>query len=325
MSLPRFAQPTLRRGALFLIAIGVPLCVGVVLREPAGALLGCICGLLFSFADDDQRLRRRFVALGLAAVGLGAGGVAGILLHGFAWPVWPLFVGAVFATGQLNRFGRAPVTAARFFAMALVVTSGAPELSLATAWYPLLAFVTAAVARLVDHVLFGPMSAPPAAARSAPLGGWTRFALAYAAAAAVSLWIGISIDPSRALWVVVTTLMVMQSDARTSYVRIVQRVTGTVLGVAAAFALTIWLSAPWLIALAILLIAPLIPHHLQQRYWLHTMLIAILVLLAYHLAAADLRIMRGLFSERLEDVLLGAGIALIGTMIAFPRMPVAKA
>ena len=44
-----------------------------------------------------------------------------------------------------------------------------------------------------------------------------------------------------------------------------------------------------------------------------------LVLLAYHLAATNLHILRGLFTERLEDVALGAGIALIGTMMAFPR------
>jgi uncharacterized membrane protein YccC len=209
--------------------------------------------------------------------------------------------------------------------MALVVTSGAPTLGFAIAWYPLLAVAVVAIARLCDHVLLGVMSTRAPAPGAAPPGGWTRFALAYTAAAVTSLWIGISIDPDRALWVVVTTLMVMQSDARASYVRIVQRITGTVLGVAIAFAVTTWLSAPWPIAAAIVLIAPLIPHHSQQRYWLHTMLIAVLVLLAYHLAAIDLRIMRGLFTERLEDVLLGAGIALIGTMIAFPRLAGAEA
>ena len=50
-----------------------------------------------------------------------------------------------------------------------------------------------------------------------------------------------------------------------------------------------------------------------------TALIALVVLLAYHLATSDPRILRGLFTERLEDVLLGAGLALIGTVLAFPR------
>jgi uncharacterized membrane protein YgaE (UPF0421/DUF939 family) len=111
----------------------------------------------------------------------------------------------------------------------------------------------------------------------------------------------------------------MQSDARLSYVRIVHRIAGTVVGVVAAFALTSVIDSPWLIAVAVLILAPLIPHHLQHRYWLHTALIAVVVLLAYHLATSDPRILRGLFTERLEDVLLGAGLALIGTLLAFPR------
>lgn len=41
--------------------------------------------------------------------------------------------------------------------------------------------------------------------------------------------------------------------------------------------------------------------------------------LAVGQAATNLHILRGLFTERLEDVALGAGIALIGTMMAFPR------
>lgn len=319
MSRPRLAPSTLRRGALFLIAVGVPLCLGVALREPTGALIGSICGMLFSFADEDDGLAHRFITLGMAAAGLFAGGAAGLALHGFAWPVWPLFAIAVFATGQFNRFGKGPTMAARFIAMALVVTSGAPEFSIEVVWYPIVALIVVATARLADHLTFGARAAQSVPSRGPPRGGWTRFAVAYAAAALVSLWIGISIDPGRALWVVVTTLMVMQSDARASYVRIVHRIGGTVVGVVVAFGVTAWLNSPWLIATGILVLAPLIPHHVQYRYWLHTALIAVLVLLAYHLAAADLRIMRGLFTERLEDVLLGAGIALIGTIIAFPR------
>jgi hypothetical protein len=44
-----------------------------------------------------------------------------------------------------------------------------------------------------------------------------------------------------------------------------------------------------------------------------------LILLAYRLGTFDPRVLHGLFAERLEDVLLGAGLALIGTVFAFPR------
>src|SRR5262249_39112116 len=133
--------------------------------------------------------------------------------------------------------------------------------------------------------------------------------------------LGTEIDPGRALWVVVTTLVVMMPDARASYVRMVERVAGTGLGVVAAFAITSLIHAPIVIIVLVLLLAPLLPHHLQRRYWLHTALIALLILLVYDLATVDPRLLRGLFTERLQDVLLGGALALIGTMVAFPRKP----
>jgi hypothetical protein len=310
-----------RRAILFLLATGLPICAGIWFSQPAGALMGCVCGLLFSFSDDEGALGKRFAILGMAAAAIALGGAAGLLLRGVTWPLWVLFAALTFATGMANSIGKAPTISARFCAMALVVTSTVPEFSLAELLYPLGALVVVALARAVDHLLAGPLIQQRPGPRTIPAGGWTRFALAYAAAATASLWIGSTIDPHRVLWVVVTTLVVMQSDARASYVRIVQRIVGTVIGVIAAFAVTSTVQSPWLIAACVLMVAPLIPHHLQHRYWLHTALIALLVLLAYDLTTFDARIMHGLLTERLQDVLIGGGLALIGTVLAFPRNP----
>jgi hypothetical protein len=318
-SLPTVSAVTVRRALLFLADIGVPTLAAIVLDEPAGALLGCVCGLLFSFADTDQDLASRYRILFLCAFAIALGAAAGFMWPGFPWPVWLIFIAAIFASGAFIGFGKAPMLACRFGAMALVVVSGATELPLSAAWFALLAFATAAVVRLIDHVAAGHLPALRAGAPRAPGYNWVRFAFCYAAAAAVSLWIGIEIDPRRALWVVVTQIVVMQPDARTSYVRIVERVVGTVAGVVAAYGLTSVVRDQWSIAAIVLLLAALVPHHLQHRYWLHTALIALLILLAYDLAALNLTEMHGLFTERLEDVLLGAGLAVIGTVAAFPR------
>jgi hypothetical protein len=312
-------EHTLRRGILFLVAIGAPIGVGAWLHQPAGALLGCVCGLLFSFADDDGPLSRRYFILAMAAAAIALGAVVGFQLRGFPPPLWILFAAMTFATGMANSFGKVPTLSARFGAMALVVASSMPILQLPEIVFALSTLALVAAARTLDHLIAGPLAQQGGGARRIPAGGWTRFALAYAGAATASLWIGLTIDPARVLWVVVTTLVVMQSDARASYVRIVQRIVGTVIGVVAAFAITSIVQQPWPIVACMLVIAPLIPHHLQNRYWLHTALIALLILLAYDLAAFDPRLIRGLFTERLEDVALGAGIALIGTVIAFPR------
>lgn len=321
MPFPSLPPGALRRATLFLIAIGAPLVAGIAMHAPAGALLGAISGMILSFADDEGALPRRLKVLGMVAGGIALGAGGGLLLRGFPWPVWVLFAAATFASGFFLSVGKAPTLAARFGAMALVVTSGAPAFQPVEIYFVLATFAVVLVARVADHWVAGLLPPQPGRPRRIPSGGWIRFALAYAAAATASLAIGVALDPSRVLWVVVTTLVVMQPDAKASYVLIVQRIAGTVLGVAAAFAISTLVGSPWVVAAIALIIAPLIPHHLHHRYWLHTALIALLILLAYDLAATDPRILRSLFTERLQDVLLGGGLALIGTLAAFPRNP----
>jgi uncharacterized membrane protein YccC len=74
-----------------------------------------------------------------------------------------------------------------------------------------------------------------------------------------------------------------------------------------------------LISACVLMVAPLIPHHLANRYWLHTALIALMILLAYDLAEFDSQSISKLLFERVIDMLLGCAIALVGTAVAFPR------
>jgi hypothetical protein len=310
---------TLRRALLFLFDIGVPFTVGIALGQPAGALLGAISGMVFAFADQDGTLIRRYTILLVVAVAVVIGGALGYVFHGFAPPVWILFAAATFACGAFVGVGKAPVLGARFGAMALVVASGSPAFNPGEVVYLGIAFVTAAIARTVDQALAGPLPHLRGGPPRNPAHGWWRFALCYSAAACASLWMGLSSDPTRALWVVVATLVAMQADAQASYVRMAERVVGTVFGVVAAYLITSAVQSPWAIAAIVLIVAALVPHHLQDRYWLHTALIAVLVLLAYDLATADQEALHGLFHERLQDVLIGCSIALVGTVIAFPR------
>jgi uncharacterized membrane protein YccC len=182
-----------------------------------------------------------------------------------------------------------------------------------------------ALSRTVDHLLFGPLprdAGGPAPAGPATTAQWLRFALAYCAVAGLGLWIGLTLDPIRAIWVSTTTLVVMQADAGANYRRIVGRILGTVAGVIAALALTAVLRTPPALCAAMVAVAAFLPHYVRTRYWLHSALIALLVLLAYDLATAagsGNGSMSALFIDRLTDVSLGAVLALIGTAIAFPH------
>jgi len=155
--------------------------------------------------------------------------------------------------------------------MAFTVAAALPmTFNLRQASYLFGVFLLAAAARTVDYLIAGPLPRQPAVPLQPPSGhaGWLRYALAFASAATAALWIGQALDPTHTIWVVATTLVVMQADARLSYRRIVERIAGTFAGVVAAWVITGSQSIA-LISACILVVAPLIPHHLANRYWLH--------------------------------------------------------
>ena len=123
------------------------------------------------------------------------------------------------------------------------------------------------------------------------------------------------------MWVVITTLVVMQPDDRSNYRRILERIIGTLAGVAVAFVLTQFVRAEPLVFAALVVTAAALPHHIPVRYWLHTAAIALLVMLIYDLAsrvAGDFGALSpGLFKERVVDVLVGCLLALVGTELGF--------
>jgi hypothetical protein len=317
-------QPTLRRSALFVLNIGFAVIAAAMLAEWRMALVGAMVAMVLSFSDDDGPLAARLVMLALVVAGMLAGGIAGYLVGASSKLFWPLFLVAAFAAGWLYRASRGPQLAARVFAIALSIVAGLPAVTVTE--LDLMAGVVAvcAISRVTDHLLFGklPRDAGPPGAGPTTTEQWLRFALTYAAAAALGLWVGMTFDPTRAIWVSITTLVVMQADAGANYRRIVGRIVGTFAGVIAALASTMVLRTPAALCAAMVVVAAFLPHYLRRRYWLHTALIALLVLLAYALAtaagSADEN-MATLFIERLADVSLGAILALIGTAVAFPH------
>lgn len=314
-----------RRGILFLVNIGVPVLAGVATDESQMALLGAVVGMLLAFADNDGPLPGRLRLLVIDAAAISAGGLGGYLSHNSEAVLWPVFIAITFLVGLAARGGREPLLAGRHAAMAYTVATAVPSFTALQICYLAGALALNALSRTIDHLIAGPLPRLPAAALQMPSGhgGWLRFAFAYAGAATAALWLGGALDETHRFWIVITTLVVMQPDAQASYRRIVERIAGTFAGVIAAWAITATFHSVAVICLAILIVAPLIPHHVTQRYWLHTALIALMVLLAYDLTLLDAQDMSKLLIERLMDILVGCAMALIGTAVAFPRKMIA--
>jgi hypothetical protein len=314
----------IRRAAIFLVNIGVPLVVGVVRGESQAALAAVIVGMLFGFADNSGRLLGRLRLLVLDAGCILCGGFIGYFSRNNAAMLWPAFVAMALAVGMAPRAGRELLLAGRHAIMAFTVAAAIPTFDLLEFYYLGGVVLLAAASRTVDHLIAGPLPRQPVTPLQMPSGrgGWLRFAVAFAGAATAALWLGGTLDPIHTIWVVTTTLVVMQPDARASYRRIVERIAGTFAGVFVAWMITRGFHSPAAICVFILLVAPFIPHHLANRYWLHTALIALLVLLAYDLAELDTEGVAKLLPERVIDMLLGCAMALVGTAAAFPRMAV---
>jgi Fusaric acid resistance protein-like len=318
----------IRRGALFFAAIGAPVVVALVRGEPQAAQLGAVLGLTLAFADNDKDLPRRLRLLLIDGSAIALGAIVGFLVRGSAYVLWPLFIVITFATGLSARRGRETLIVVRNLAMAFAVGGTLLSFDLREIWYMLGVLAVNAVARTLDYWLFGPLPLVTVARMQRPsgYGGWLRFACAYAAASTLGMWIGNSLDPTHLSWIVITTLVVMLPDANASYRRIVERITGTFAGVVAAWAITFTTHSPVVLSFTILVIAPFLPHHVGARYWLHTALIALVVLLAYDLTelstqGVNTEAMSDLLMERMKDILLGCAMALVGTVAAFPRDP----
>jgi uncharacterized membrane protein YccC len=323
---PHVDASHVRRGLQFLINIGVPLLVGVLRGESQVALPAVIIGMAFGFADSAGSLfsRLRFLALDALCIGVGAG--LGYFARNHAALLVPFFVGLTLGIGLAPLTGRMLPLTGRHAAMAFTVAAALPvTFNLPQAGYLFGVFVLAAAARTVDYLIAGPLPRQPAVPLQPPSGqgGWLRYALAFAG----GLHRGLVDRPGARSHPHhlgrCPTLVVMQADAPLSYRRIVERIAGTFAGVVAAWAITGSQSIA-LISACVLVVAPRVPHHLASRYWLHTALIALIILLAYDLAEFDSQSISKLLFERVIDMLLGCAIALVGTAAAFPRTAVAE-
>jgi hypothetical protein len=295
--------------------------VGVLRHQPDGALIGAIVGMLLAFADNDGALFSRLRLLALNGGVIAGGAATGYLCRDLSPALWSVFVAITLSVGVAASSGREALLTVRNGAIAFTAAADMPTFEVHQIWYLIGPIVLNAALRAIDHMLAGSLPLQPGTPLQKPRRQreWLRFALAFSGAAVVSMSIGRTLGPRHSIWIVITTMMVMLPDAKATYRRVLERVSGTFAGVVVAWVITSLFDSAAVTCIAILLVAPLIPHHHADRYWLHTGLIALVVLLAYDLTLLNLPDINNLLTQRLEDILLGCAIGLVGTALAFPR------
>jgi hypothetical protein len=222
-----------RRGMQFLINIGLPILIGMARGETRGALVGGITGLLLSLADNEGPLAGRLRLTLMVAAGIAAGAFLGVWLKSFEAIFWIAFFFTVFAAGLLNQVGNGPHFSSRFGAISLAAIAGLPSITTVDYEYWGMAVLITLASRSADQVIKGPLrfAGPWLGAGAFDRWGWVRFALAYALAATVGLWIGIASANIRAVWISAITLVLMVPDVRLTYNRIFGGMIGTALAV----------------------------------------------------------------------------------------------
>jgi Fusaric acid resistance protein-like len=310
-----------RRGALFFFNIGIPVVAGVFSGNLQPTAAAAVLGMALSFADNDAALPGRLRILVFDAAAIAVSGGAGYLSAKVPAIYWTVLICLTLAIGFAASQGREAVVIGRHCGIAFVVAAAIPLFTATTLLYLAAVVLLNAATRSADYLAFGRLPLLPQVPLQKPesAGGWIRFSLAFAATAAIGMYIGDQLGTQHGYWIVITTVLVMQPDVRSSFLRIVQRIGGTLAGVVAAWVVSAGIHSVAANCAAILVVAPLIPHHLTRRYWLHTGLIALLVLLAYDLALFNSQGLGLLPLERIQDILIGCALALIGTAAAFPR------
>ena len=321
--LRRLPAVALRRSLLFMLGIGTPLLAAIAFDRLELALPAAMTGMLLSFADDAGVYVNRLRAAGAALFAIVTGASLGLMCRGSPGAFWPIVVGGALGIGYAAMQGRLVVLAARDAAIGFVIGVALPAPGLNETVFMLLGLLVICLSRAVDSLICGPLPLLQAS-RTLDKPGTRldrlRFMLAYASGVIGAFCLGEALDPAHMPWIVTTTLVVMQPDARASYRRIFERIAGTFAGVGATWLSLLAVRSETAVIILILLLAVNVPHHVQRRYWLHTGLVAWLVLLVYALTPHGAPQFRDLMTERLVDMLIGSLLAAAGTAVAFVKL-----
>jgi hypothetical protein len=308
------------------IATGVPLAVFTAAgHQPRGLI--AVLGAFTALYCATLRLSDRVVALPLVGAGFVLASALGVLCAAEAWltTMCPIAV-AVLACAIAFRVDLGPPGPMQFVLVAGISGNIAAPAELGAAsvngfLIPLLVAVGAMSAYLL---VIGPLALPfvrqregkPASFRAvftlAPFDEETtvvamRVVIAVAVASVVSLPLGVN----RAYWVIMVAGAVLQAShvRRLTVIRTVQRVLGTIVGVALfALLVAMQLSALWLVVIVALLQFA-IEVVVARNYGLALIFITPLALMISGAVGTDDPIV--LAGERIVDTLLGAFIALV--------------
>jgi hypothetical protein len=316
-------------------ALATMLCALAIDREPGPAIMAVVLSLALARSHLDLDARGRIeAAVVLPIVALLAFGV-GHLLHSMPWAGAAVFVAGLSLPIALRPYGAPVRRAARLVALPLVViltTPHAPSQRLSPAMALALPVIVAELALVfvsLSHAIARRIGwlPPPMRSGDAPMNARastmkpspsTRMAIQMAVALAASFVVGFVLFPGRWAWIVLTAYIVAGGNqgrldvAYKSALRIVGAAAGTAFALVFAMrGATSGTTNAMLILGAMFLGIWLRP--LGYAWWALFVTIALSLLQGF----ADMS-PGAMLTLRLEEILIGAAIAIVSAMFVLP-------
>ncbi len=312
--LPLPTRADMRRGVLFVLALGMPALGGIACGEPLLGAFVALGGLFALTIDPRARAVSRTVAVLAGALLVIGCAALGLWFAGHRWTALSALLLVSFLAGQPKPEHAYLSLLGKYAASALVLAElGFPAtMALGVAYF---AGATLALA-LALAAGFEQATASPWHEIGAVLGGDTNGPL-YGLTLPLTILLGTlsaqALDFVEPGWVALTILFVMHVDDALAWRRIRERIIGTVAGVVLAWLLLVFLPGHWPLLASIALLSAAYPYALRADYLAFSAVVTALVLLLIDVArlpGGDL----GLVGWRLWATLLGCawvGAALV--------------
>ncbi|WP_187360028.1 FUSC family protein [Chitinolyticbacter meiyuanensis] len=321
---PRNAPLPWRKAFCALLAVAVPAIAALAIGQPWGVLFGAIGGLYASFLDFGGTLRHRLLtqAAGLALI-VGAAVLGHLVGANSPW-LFPLFAALALGTSWADGSGVALESIFRFALLAFLLYAFVPAPPAEALAFAAVGIAVGLVAVGVDS-LFWPRALPrqhPGLANSVrqiargETAGW-RHAVGYAATCCFALWLALDLHSARPAWVAAATLFAIRPDGPDSLRRLFQTAFGTLVGVAGAWLLAHLTPHPLMLLIGVLALAFYRPLAMVHNVWLHSATLTAFILLLFEIALLPAGGTAGaaILRERLNDVMLGSLVALVGVAL----------
>lgn len=320
-----------------LAAVATLLCTQAIAPGRGSAVLGVVLCLSLSRSQLDRDMRGRLEALlALPAVGCVALGV-GLLLRHVPWVGALVFVGGIFVSIWLRRFGAMARRAGSLIALPFVALLTVPHVhadagSRLPVWLvpivvALLAWLWVTVFHLLARRLrIQPPLAPPERAAATPasndnairLPASTRMAIQMAVALAASFIAGFVFFPERWSWIVLTAFIVNSGNrgrldvAYKSGLRVLGAAAGTVLAMSVSLHVTVDPFDTAVLVLGALFFGAWL-RPFGYAWWALFVTLALALLQGFDGGAPAVELW-----QRLEEIAIGAVIGLASAWFVLP-------